>query len=763
MRLPQGKRLGVQSLGRNDINAPMRQWSAEQKATQAMTGAIQGALRIGAQIYETDQADKARDASLAIKKELDIAHMKANTHENYDLNNMEDRAFLEGTQYKETNFDGSLRENVPQDEVMAQAWTANRDRIMKDRTAKMSKSQQRRITESLTPHIDSLDLNTQRNSIRATSEGFQRRAIEAADDQVAAGDINSAVQVIADAPYFNDQEKEDHIDRLRINHETGQMDQVIFGDDPQAIVDLIIETEPENYEGMLSPRKLEAYRNDMVRAHGKLTAEQTAAEEQEKATAASDLEIAVSRGELAGAAINRAYEEGTITAAKRTQLTKMADAFAGRAVKTANAKQSLSEFMQGKGTYNPTNTKHKAMTEDALEGVEDIEGLEQISHELGYVPKFLKDKVEGGALRGNGAEALQIYSRMVDGKPQLLSQINADAKSILNTAAGYVRTSGMSPQDALTHARELLQVPPEQRESRSRDYARIRASTEEDGNLAALEDLMDEDKTSLFKAEGMLFGDSWISEVEPSRQQLEEFEYLTQKEFIKFGDINIARGNAYQQSRSVWGTSGVGGQIKDNKLETGRRSTKYSPERMMNQTTEQVNETLETFAMVNGLDKDNLILKDTPNTARGAPEWRVYAWNEETKSPDPLIDNNTGQPLVFNAANYEEFKKDLLEIQGMQEAYEVMGLVDEWGDETEWAVRKHEGEVSAQRRIDEIMDEMESKPKQTQYRIAERIVGNKNASPDQIQRATDVMQKYDKARSESKGMGGHGVHLMPQF
>jgi hypothetical protein len=395
------------------------------------------------------------------------------------------------------------------------------------------------------------------------------------------------------------------------------------------------------------------------------------------------------------------------------------------------------------------------MTENALDGVKDIPFLERFSQDLGYVPKFLKDKIEGGALAGNGAESLNIYTRMLDGKPLVVSQINQAARSILNTAAGYVRNAAMSPEEALTQARELLLVPEEQRSSRQREYSSLRAAGE---NVDSLEDLMSEDKASLFASEGMLWGRSMVSEVDPSRQQIEEFEYLTEQEFIKTGDIQVSRRNAYQLQRPTWGPSGVGGAIVAGELETGLRSSKYPPERMLNQTTEQVNDTLTTFAMANGLLADDLILKDTPNTARGVAEWRVYQWDKETKVPVPIMDEDTGRELIFDATVYQEFKTDLLEIQGIQDAAQAEGLIEENGKQTAWAVRKLKGEIDAQSRIDSIIEGMASKPKATQYMIAERIVGNKNASPDQIKEATQIMQRIDKARI-SKGQGA----AMPSF
>ena len=749
MRLPKGKRLGVQTLGREDIGAPAREWEAEQRATEAMADAIKGSVAVVGQIYQTQQEEGARDRALMIKKDLDVAHMKANTHEIYDMDNMEDRVFIEGTKYRETKPDGSPREAIPQDEVMAQAWVSNRDRIMKDNMDGMSRYQQNLITENLTPHINQLDINTQRNSIVTTAKGFRNRTLAAADDQVKGGDINTAVQIIAEAPYFDDETKAVHIERLRVNHETQEMDAVIYGDDPQAIVDLLVETEPDNYQGVLDPRKLDAYRDDALRSYGELTAEQTAAEEKAKAKRASDLEIGVSRGNVGYAAINRAYEAEDIPAAKRTQLFKMADQASKKAVGKSTDQQTLSEFMQGNGTYNPTNPAHKKMTENAIEGTKvggDIKQLELLSHSLGYVPKFLKDKVEGDALRGDGRKALEIYTRMFDGKPQLLSQIHNDAKSILNTAAGYVRAGAMDPGEAISLAREIQRVPPEQRESRRRDYSKVRALSDSEGNLSSLETLMGDDKENLFAAEGMLWGDSPFSEVTPNRQQLEEFEFLTQTEFVKTGDINTARRNAYALQRSTWGTSGVGMYIENGERKTGRRSAKYSPERVLNQTTDQIQDTLSGFAMAHGLDPEFLILKDTPNTARGVAEWRVYDWDVETQTPVPLLNTETNRPLLFNATEYEGFKMELMGLHSAQEAAKDIGRIDEEGNQTAWAVRKLKGNIDAQGRIDNILEGMVSKPKDTQYLIAERIVGNKNASPDQIQQAKEVMDAQNKTQ-----------------
>ena len=99
---------------------------------------------------------------------------------------------------------------------------------------------------------------------------------------------------------------------------------------------------------------------------------------------------------------------------------------------------------------------------------------------------------------------------------------------------------------------------------------------------------------------------------------------------------------------------------------------------------------------------------------------------------------------------------ELMGLHSAQEAAKDIGRIDEEGNQTAWAVRKLKGSIDAQGRIDNILEGMVSKPKGIQYMIAERIVGNKNASPDQIQQAKEVMDSQNRAQ-------GKEAAVMPKF
>lgn len=75
MRLPQGKRTGVQSLGRGDINAPSREWAAKTNARNAMVGAIQSTLKVIGDVYEK-QDDNANQLKYRQHVQQDKAAME---------------------------------------------------------------------------------------------------------------------------------------------------------------------------------------------------------------------------------------------------------------------------------------------------------------------------------------------------------------------------------------------------------------------------------------------------------------------------------------------------------------------------------------------------------------------------------------------------------------------------------------------------------------------------------------------------------------
>jgi len=286
------------------------------------------------------------------------------------------------------------------------------------------------------------------------------------------------------------------------------------------------------------------------------------------------------------------------------------------------------DFMGGRVYMNPSNTDHKKAVDNTLarRGRTDPEYLVQVVAKTSYMPQIMQNDMIGAALNTPHVETfteqLEIYGRLNDVAPHMLAEISSDANTVLGLAAEAVRT-GSDPGAAMEYARDILAKAPEQKEARQQQYDNL---VKDSSNADALQSLMDGDE-ELFDLSMY-----YTSDVSPSAEMALEFSMATEREFMKVGDIQTARGLAYNNSiRRFWGISGVGSRMKDGEMSSDARSQKYPPERTLNVSTKQANGALKAFADENGLDVNNLQVFYDPITARDGSTWSIIVVDPKTQ------------------------------------------------------------------------------------------------------------------------------------
>jgi len=342
--------------------------------------------------------------------------------------------------------------------------------------------------------------------------------------------------------------------------------------DPNALKQL--ETQISKNEDLNPDRKLQLLNN--VKS----------AQQQAYASTASDLEIAVRRGQAGYRDIEQALKGGMITPAKRTELTTWLDSERKRAgekqlqeraamgkVAGAVAGQGYLDFRSDKDRdavdlyYNrvllPSITRNKL---DPQQGLQEVIAF---SARTGIIPGPLKQVIRGalragdsqdknpalGMLSGMGkAQAADILDRLKDANPQVLNDFTDEDIALGNSIQTYVK-AGVAPLQAVALAEKNLTVPDAEREARKTRYAADKAPTK---NLKHLEK--------------EITGFRWTSANIPAKVPdalAGEYEKLVREEFTRSGELEAAQSTAMDHLRRVWGVTNV---------DSKPRWMKYAPE-----------------------------------------------------------------------------------------------------------------------------------------------------------------------------------------
>ena len=279
------------------------------------------------------------------------------------------------------------------------------------------------------------------------------------------------------------------------------------------------------------------------------------------AGAASDLEIAVSRGQAAYPEIEAAFEAGVITAAKRTQLTKNADARIQASADETLAYARLANALSGGPPLDPKD-KHNQDAVDrmvmasvenyaALDGGER-DALTNVIVQTGIIPDSLRSHVRAN-LRGEGAvEAADFLGRIEEAAPQVVQDLPRDERAFAKLLNDSIR-AGMDPERAVEATRKrVFERTVTDEENRAQRFDK----SFKGDNDNFLEDEVDSRSSFIFEPDI------------PIALQAEN-DLLVQQYFELTDDIEASRALAANDLFSVWGETEINGE---------KQLMKYAPE-----------------------------------------------------------------------------------------------------------------------------------------------------------------------------------------
>jgi len=280
--------------------------------------------------------------------------------------------------------------------------------------------------------------------------------------------------------------------------------------------------------------------------------------------------------------------------------------------------------------------------------ITDPRKLEQITISSNIMPQAMQSYMNAqvfGEPSSNSQNALDMYGRLKDNDPHVLRKLGDGARDMYSEAH-TLSLSGISGIEALTIAQENSKTPESTREQRKQDYKLLKPLEENPGKLKSM---MASDDTRF----GL--GVSWYkANLDPPDRVVGEFNALTASYYQRTGDMARSQAMAYTAIQETWSPTKVGATYDGLEVKHDQnRPGKYSPERMMNVTTEVANDRLGAFATFHGLDPKQLMVLDDPQTARDG-SWAIMVIDPETDLPDFYVNKASGQYVRWEGQKWAE-------------------------------------------------------------------------------------------------------------
>ncbi len=278
----------------------------------------------------------------------------------------------------------------------------------------------------------------------------------------------------------------------------------------------------------------------------------------QRARVASDLRIAVSRGNAGVADIERAYQSDLISPSERATLTIAADKVASARQEQHNRFNLGQDAFEGQVFLDPKNKGHKAAVDEhfdrfaeTLEGEDQGDRAEQMADyvsRMGVMPSQVKGAIRAG-LRQTDPGAVLVASDMVQRikseNPQALNDLT-DQDIALAEAVNWNAELGMSPQEAVEKAREQSSLPDEEKRNRRDQFA---VAIEDEPSRDWLES-----SASKLNQGGFFESDAKIPE-----KMVSDFEALTRQFYGQTGDLETARRSAVTRLEQNWARTRING------------------------------------------------------------------------------------------------------------------------------------------------------------------------------------------------------------
>lgn len=358
----------------------------------------------------------------------------------------------------------------------------------------------------------------------------------------------------------------------------------------------------------------------------------------------SDLEIAVRRGQAGYREIEQGLQSKVITPAKRTELvTYLDNRLKEQADKAAKQREQIAQVqaaLSGTGFLDfrkdadkdAVDAYYEAVVVPSLQKMKPLEAAAQVadySGRTGIIPRVVREQIRGALRAGNPemkAQAADLLDRLKISNPSVIDDF-AQSDIAMGNAIAIYTAAGVPAAQAVKMAEEAVAVPEPEKQAREVRYRQEKASK---GNLKLLQNEL---------ATGFNLFEPSMPKVVPDKL-VGEFETIVNSEFLRNGDLEVARKTALERIKGVWGVTGIG----------GKRWMEYAPETVYKVPgadpewiAEQLYDELSRDALWDG--KPDLLLQSDSVTARESrPSYVVLTRKDGELNP---VLGKDGKPIRF--------------------------------------------------------------------------------------------------------------------
>jgi len=398
-----------------------------------------------------------------------------------------------------------------------------------------------------------------------------------------------------------------------------------------------------------------------IRINKRAQAEELAEISRARGKQASDLSIAVSRGEATEVDIEDAYQKQIISAEKRTSLTKELDNQTQKAGKKADQVALVAASLNANVPLSSRNTDHKNAVEAYY--IENIaepfsdEGMNQtvdLVNATTIIPKTAQELMQSHSKSGNPEQAVQaaeLIARINEKTPQALSSVPADVKAFSLLVSRDI-AAGMDGEKAVELSRlSVYGSTPEEKKAFADEFKTNTKNYRED-NRSFLNDGIDDDfDPNLF--------DSQPATPLPMEA---EFNLMVDQYLPLTKDLEQARELAYTDLKNVWARTEINGYPE---------MSKYAPESYYGEGDWMRNQLIDDVKKQLGQDigEVNPQIVVDPRTAREAnPSYFVTTLNEDGVATPILDENNQPMRWMPDYSVSQEGIEQQAELEEMLEA-----------------------------------------------------------------------------------------------
>lgn len=667
MKLPEAKRMGVQSMGRRSVGNTGFEGGtrAVQLGKDAYGGLGDALSRVAGSLgVIAQQAKDKRD-----KRHIDQSNLNLANMETYFQKKFGGKEHFKADELpQEMRTEGRIaRGSIPAYEVMPELYS----RFMGEGVEKSSmliEDEDIRGNWMTSTQTKLANKNTMvaLDSAKKQDKQIQIDTLADYSNELDNGNFDNAQTLLGGINFLSDSEKKGENRKINVGRERNRIGDAGRSGDLGAIMREYNRVVGDNYDGPYNEsqrRTAERYLDGEARAI-KATAKGASDAAHDKFY--NEMSVSISDGQTNRLQVNEAYElwhsepnnPNALNPKEWRALTREYKVYENRVKKGVTDTSRVQSVLDGRTTANPTDSDwKKAVNQDVINrGLIDANGV--ILNEDGLmlhmsktstIPEALLVSMAGAPFQGNPEQVEQtvnIVGRMQrsSNSPTLMAQLrneNSQAYDMINEIA-ELRRSQVPIESAIETAQVNAAITPEQKEQRKRAYNTAISASGGTTNNEALQDLMhDSDK----------FDTGYVTSNSPppSANMQASFDTLVHQYFVQTQNIDRARVMAFNKVSINFDRTEVGNHWKSDEVSTDTRSMELPPEMVLNAPASDVNVYLEEFAATHEIDPTKIILSTDNITRSGDPSWAVSIAGE---SGDDVPLDEDGQPIRFNGRQW---------------------------------------------------------------------------------------------------------------